>query len=73
MNHQEVHLIPIEPSKLSTLQLRFEDQELSARLGGMLPLQQYFDYVQSQSDYHAWMAVHGDTAVGAALHANKAG
>ncbi len=45
MANQEVVLIPMEQSDLPTLQSWFEDEELSERLGGILPLQKYFNYV----------------------------
>lgn len=67
MRHQKVVLILMEQSDLPTLQTWFEDAELRRRLGGMLPLQKYFDYVQSEADYFAWMALEGDTPVGAAF------
>lgn len=67
MVNPEVLLVPMEPSDLPTLQAWFEDKELSKRLGGMLPLHKYFDYVQSESNYFAWMALEGDTPAGAAF------
>lgn len=73
MAHQEVVLVPMKQADLSTLQSWFEDKELSKRLGGMLPLQKYFDYVQSESNYFAWMALEGDTPVGAVFMENEAG
>jgi RimJ/RimL family protein N-acetyltransferase len=47
------------------LHLWFEDEELRKRLGGMLPLDRFLDYVQSETDYFAWMAWEGDEPVGA--------
>ena len=67
MTKQEVALVPMGQSDLVILQSWFEDEELSERLGGMLPLQQYFDYVQSEPNYFAWMTLEGDTPVGAAF------
>jgi GNAT superfamily N-acetyltransferase len=67
MVNPEVVLVPMEQSDLSTLQSWFEDKELSTWLGGTLPLQPYFDYVQSEINYFAWMAREGDTPVGAAF------
>jgi RimJ/RimL family protein N-acetyltransferase len=67
VTNQELILVPMEQSDLPTLQAWFEDEELSRWLGGTLPLQQYFDYVQSEVNYFAWMAIEGDTPVGAAF------
>jgi RimJ/RimL family protein N-acetyltransferase len=61
MANSDIVLVPMEPSDVPTLQIWFEDEELSKRLGGMLPLQKYFDYVQSESNYFAWMALEGGT------------
>jgi GNAT superfamily N-acetyltransferase len=67
MKHYQVTLIPMGQPDLPILQGWFEDKELRHRLGGMLPLQKYFDYVQSESNYFAWMAYDGDVPVGAAF------
>lgn len=67
MASQKVVLVPMEQSDLPTLQSWFQDEELSKWLGGMLPLQKYFDYVQGEPNYFAWMAMEGDTPVGAAF------
>lgn len=60
-------LEPLQPSDLPTLEAWFEDEELSRRLGGMLPLSPYIEYVQREPDYFAWMARDGDEPVGAAF------
>jgi GNAT superfamily N-acetyltransferase len=65
MVNQKIILVSMEQSDLPTLQSWFEDKELSKRLSGMLPLHKYFDYVQDESNYFAWMALEGDTPVGA--------
>lgn len=67
MTHPKTTLIPMEQSDLPTLEAWFKDQELRQRLGGMLPLQDYFDYVQGESNYFAWIAQDGDVPVGAAF------
>lgn len=63
--HRKVTLVEMKQTDLATLRLWFEDRELSKRLGGMLPLEKYFDYVQSEPDYFAWMALEGANSVGA--------
>ena len=64
MTNQEVTLVPMEQSDLAILQSWFKDAELRKRLGGMLPLQQYFDFVQSEPNYFAWKAMEGDAPIG---------
>ena len=65
MPNRKVLLVPMEQSDLTILQSWFEDEELSKRLGGILPLQQYFDFVQSDPNYFAWKAMRGDAPIGA--------
>lgn len=67
MPHQQLVLIDMEQADLPTLQDWFGDAELSRRLSGMLPLQKYFSYVQSEPNYYAWMALEGAVSVGAAF------
>jgi len=58
---------PFAPLDLPTLEAWFEDDELRRRLGGMLPLPEYLDYVQREPDYFAWLAWDGEAPVGAAF------
>jgi len=58
---------PITALDLPLLETWFQDAELRRRLGGMLPLPRYFDYVASVPDYHAWMVCEDSVAVGAAV------
>lgn len=58
---------PMTQHYLPLLEKWFEDAELRRRLGGMLPLQNFFDYVQSEPDYFWWVAVDADRPVGMAF------
>lgn len=62
-----MHFTPLTLNELPTLAAWFEDEELCRRLGGMLPLPAYLDYVQRAPDYFAWLAWSGDAPVGAAF------
>ncbi|WP_244965740.1 GNAT family N-acetyltransferase [Paenibacillus alvei] len=52
-------------SYLPILEAWFEDSELRERMDGMLPLQEWFDYMTENDMYFAWMAYHGEQPVGA--------
>ena len=65
MSQREIILVSMQQRDLRILQSWFDDAELKKRLGGLLPLQRYFDYVQSEPNYFAWTAMEGETSIGA--------
>lgn len=42
----------------------FQDIKLRCRLGGMLPLREWFDYIQAEPDHLAWIAYEDEQPVG---------
>lgn len=61
------HFAPLGLLDLPTLTAWFEDEELGRRLGGMLLLPGYLDYVWREPGHFAWLAWDGDRPVGAAF------
>lgn len=59
--------VPMTQDYVPMLEEWFEDAELQNRFGGMLPLQKFSDYVQSEPDYFWWVALDGDRPVGMAF------
>ncbi len=60
-------VVPMTQDYLPMLEEWFEDDELQHRFGGMLPLQKFWDYVQSEPGYFWWVALDGDRPVGMAF------
>lgn len=52
-------------SHLPILEAWFEDSEVHERMDGMLPLQEWFNYMADNDMYYAWMAYRGEQPVGA--------
>ena len=52
---------------LIILQAWFADEELKRRMAGLLPLGQYYTYLQSNPASHAWMVRENGTPVGAVI------
>jgi RimJ/RimL family protein N-acetyltransferase len=60
----EIKLTPLNESGLSVLETWFQDAELRKRLGGMLPLRRWFDYVRTDPGRFIWMAYEQGAPVG---------
>lgn len=63
----ELIFVPMTQEYMPTLEKWFKDAELRRRFGGMLPLQNFFNYVQSEPDYFWWVALDGKMSVGMAF------
>ena len=59
--------VPMTQDYVPMLEEWFEDAELQRRFGGMLPLQNFLDYVQSEPEYFWWVALDGSASVGMAF------
>jgi RimJ/RimL family protein N-acetyltransferase len=60
----KIKLRDISREDLPVLERWFEDEETKARLGGMLPLARYFEFVLSTTNQKNFMAVSDNTPVG---------
>ncbi|WP_421617603.1 GNAT family N-acetyltransferase [Brevibacillus sp. TJ4] len=54
----------LDQNRLAILEQWFTDHEVAQRLNGMLPLQEWFDYVQRNPDYFSWMVYVDSQPVG---------
>lgn len=60
----EITLTPLDESRLSTLEAWFQDAEIRRRLGGMLPLRRWYEYVRTDPRRFIWIACEENTPVG---------
>ncbi|HEX8834431.1 MAG TPA: GNAT family N-acetyltransferase [Abditibacteriaceae bacterium] len=67
MRLPEITFVDLDETHLPTLEKWFENRELSERLRGMLPLKEFFNFVQTQANYYAWIALEEGQPVGATL------
>lgn len=49
------------------LQTWFEDGEVQKRLEGMMPLHDWYDFVEENENYQVWAALQGGKPVGAVM------
>lgn len=54
----------VNHNDLEILEVWFKDKELILRLGGTLPLHQWFQYVIGNPNYYAWMVYENNVPVG---------
>lgn len=59
-----MEFIELNHEELKILDEWFKDEELMNRLGGTLPLKDWFGYVQKNPDYYTWMAYSKSIPVG---------
>jgi L-amino acid N-acyltransferase YncA len=60
----DIILKPLDESRLLMLAVWFWDREIRRRLGGMLPLRRWYNYVATAPGRYVWMAYEGEAAVG---------
>ena len=61
---REIVLRPPNEADIATLEGWFEDAELRNRLGGVLPVREWCEFVAHEPDYFALLAWDADTPVG---------
>lgn len=54
----------LDQDGLSILEEWFKDTEVLNRLNGIIPLQQWYNYVEQSSDYFAWIVLEQGVPVG---------
>lgn len=59
-----MEFVELNLEELKILDEWFKDKELMDRLGGTLPLQEWFGYVQKNPKYYTWMAYSKSTPIG---------
>lgn len=59
-----MEFVELTHEELKILDEWFKDKELMDRLGGILPLQDWFGFVQENPNYYTWMVYSKGTAVG---------
>jgi hypothetical protein len=50
-----LEFIELNHEGLEILEMWFKDEELLNRLGGTLPLQGWYEYIQQSPNYFTWM------------------
>ncbi|MFC3769098.1 HAD-IA family hydrolase [Paenibacillus sp. GCM10012303] len=56
--------VPLDREGLALLEAWFQDPEVRSWLGGILPLDRWYRFVQQSSDYYAWNVYENGSAVG---------
>ncbi|MEK3886505.1 hypothetical protein [Bacillus sp. FSL K6-3431] len=59
-----LEFIELNNEGLEILEEWYKDKEVLNRLGGKLPLQRWFQYVQQNPNYFAWMVFEKNSPVG---------
>ncbi|MBV9866971.1 MAG: GNAT family N-acetyltransferase [Abitibacteriaceae bacterium] len=60
----DIILRQVDDQAIATLEQWFQDIKLRCRLGGMLPLRDWFGYIQAEPDHFAWIAYEDGQPVG---------